>query len=322
MPEENGRTFEVVCLGEVVADAFRVSEHPLSFSFFPGGASSNVAVALARLGVRSVVLGKVGQDPFGKFLRDTLKAEGVEPSLSVSKGERTSLTFVFGEKEPCYLRYASSDLSLSPQDVDWALFEGTRVVHLVSLDFVDAPIRRVLGAVLRLSQERDIFVFLDFNHRPAFWKDPDQARKAIWEKLPEVDFLKLNFEEFLFLSGEKELERGAKTLLSQGVSNLAVTLGEEGVFFANSLGQGRVPAFPVAVADVVGCGDAFCAGVLARVLEEGIQKGFLIPLSLFREAVVFGSACGALTAQKQGAYPAFPKLEEAQEFLRNKPLPF
>lgn len=322
MPEKKGRAFEVVCLGEVVVDAFRVSVRPLSFSFFPGGASVNVAVALARLGVRSAVLGKVGEDPFGKLLRDTLQAEGVKPSLRVSKGERTSLTFVFGEREPCYLRYASSDLSLSLQDVDWTLFEGARVVHLVSLDFVDAPIRGVSRAVLRLSQEQGIFVFLDCNHRPVFWKDPDQARRTIREKLPEVDFLKLNFEEFLFLSGEKELERGAQALLAWGVGNLAVTLGEQGVFFANSSGQGRVPAFPVAVRDVVGCGDAFCAGVLARVLEEGIEKGFLLPLSLFREAVVFGSACGALTAQKQGAYPAFPRLEEAQEFLRNRPLPF
>jgi fructokinase len=194
MQNTAGRGFDVVCFGEVVVDAFRVKESPLAFSFFPGGASVNVAVALARLGVRSAVMGKVGEDPFGKFLRDTLQAESVGQILSVSKMKRTSLTFVFGEKNPHYVRYSSSDLDLSPQDVDWAVFESLRAVHLVSLDFVAAPIREVSRAVLQRSREQGIFVFLDFNHRPAFWSGPDEARRAVRTLLPEVDFLKLNYE--------------------------------------------------------------------------------------------------------------------------------
>ncbi|WP_369017750.1 carbohydrate kinase [Thermatribacter velox] len=312
-------SFDVVSLGEVVVDAFQIRESPLSFSFFPGGASVNVAVALARLGVASAVMGKVGADPFGEFLRDALRAEGVEEKLCFSSRERTSLTFVFGKQDPYYLRYSRSDLDLSPQDVDWTLFQYARVVHLVSLDFVAAPIREVSEAVLRHSREQDIFVFFDFNHRPAFWEGPDEARKVVWALLPEVDFLKLNYEEFLLLSGKQELEPGAEVLLAQGVRNLAVTLGEGGVFFASALTQGKLPSFSVLVADVVGCGDAFCAGVLRVLLKESMRKGLAIPPSLFREAVLFGAACGALTASRRGAFPAFPRLGEVEKFLRESP---
>jgi fructokinase len=319
MRDKHCGSFDVVCFGEVVVDAFRMQENPLTFLFFPGGASVNVAVALARLGVRSAVIGKVGADLFGEFLRDALETEGVGLNLCFSKKQRTALTFVFGDEKPHYLRYSRSDLELSLQDVNWTLFDGVRAVHLVSLDFVAASIREVSRAVLQRAREQNIFVFLDFNHRPMFWDEPDEAARAVWELLPDVDFLKLNFEEFLLLSKEEELGRGVEVLLAQGVRNLAVTLGEGGVFFANALVQGKIPSFSVLLGDVVGCGDAFCAGVLFELLKEGVCRGAVIPPRLLREAVLFGAACGALTASKRGAFSAFPRLEEVEKFLRENP---
>jgi fructokinase len=85
------------------------------------------------------------------------------------------------------------------------------------------------------------------------------------------------------------------------------------------LTQGKLSSFSMSVADVVGCGDAFCAGVLFVLLKEGMRKGLAIPPSLFKEAVFFGAACGALTASKRGAFSAFPRLEEVEKFLRENP---
>ncbi|MGC8778806.1 MAG: carbohydrate kinase family protein, partial [Candidatus Caldatribacteriaceae bacterium] len=156
---------------------------------------------------------------------------------------------------------------------------------------------------------------------PRLWKDSNEAQKLILRAVEMADFLKLTAGELRFLTGCQDLEEGVKALLSLGVKNCVVTLGEKGAFFVNPLGGGFVPAFSVSAIDPVGCGDAFCAGILRGVVLQKFQKGNLIPVGKLGEMVVFASACGALTAQAWGGVSSFPSLTEVEKLLQES-LPF
>ncbi|NSW77157.1 MAG: carbohydrate kinase [Candidatus Atribacteria bacterium] len=320
---------EVVCCGETVVDLFARQDHlaffPDAFVPSPGGAAVNVAVALTRLGVQSALLGKIGGDIFGRFLNDALSRENVDlRGLRISQGKPTSLTFVFRKEplflEPLFIRYGTTDMSLQKEEVSWEVLQETRVVHCVSLCLVREPLRSATWEILDFCRERKVFLSFDVNHRPLLWKNPDEAKDLIMRVAEMSDFLKLTREELQFLTGCHNLEEGVVILLQRGVTNCVVTLGQEGAFFANSLGTGFIPAFSVLAVDPTGCGDAFCAGILKEVLSRKVTKGDPISPKEFYGMGVFASACGALTAQKWGSSASFPTLTEVEQFLREKML--
>lgn len=318
---------EVVCCGEIVVDLFarqgNFASFPDAFVPSPGGAAVNVAVALARLGVRSALLGKIGGDIFGRFLNDALSRENVDlRGLRISQSKPTSLTFVFRKepffREPLFVRYGTTDMSLQKEEVSWEILQEARVVHCVSLCLVREPLRSATWEILDFCRERKIFISFDVNHRPLLWKNPDEAKDLIMRAAEMSDFLKLTREELQFLTGCHNLEEGVGTLLRSGVTNCVVTLGQDGAFFANSLGTGFIPAFPVSTVDPTGCGDAFCAGILKEVLSREIAKNDCIPPEELYGMGVFASACGALAAQKWGSSVSFPTLTEVEQFLQEK----
>lgn len=315
---------DVVCLGEVVVDLVargEKEEHfPGSFSPVPGGAAVNVAIALKRLGVQSALMGKVGKDVFGRFLVNALAGEQVNlEGLALGEKDPTALTFVFRRdwrsREPFFVRYGAADMNFQRDDVCWSLLSRTKVLHFVSLCLVQEPLRRVTWEILEFCVRRGIFLSFDVNHRPGLWQNSDEARELILQAVQGVDFLKLTLEELYFLTGKRDPQEGAAVLLSRGAKNCVITLGENGAFFASSLGQGLVPAFPVDAVDPVGCGDAFCAGFLKEMLSEETQSGNTLLPERFHRMVRFASACGALAARAWGAAPGFPTLDEVEQFF-------
>ena len=315
---------EVVCLGEVVVDLVAGGSEvifPTSFFPTPGGAAVNVAVALRRLGVRSALLGRVGEDAFGRFLREVLVQEGVDLRGLVSDGkESTALTFVLRKdpvsREPVFVRYGTADMGLRREEVCWEVLQEAQVLHLVSLCLVEEPLRDATREILDFCSQREILVSFDVNHRPRLWKDAHESRNFILQVIEKADFLKLTREELSFLTGYRDLREGVRLLLERGAGNCVVTLGKEGAFFANRCGEGFVPAFPVITVDPVGCGDAFCAGFLKKALSWRVEKGDTFSPEQFREMVVFASACGAFAARGWGATPSLPTLTEVENFLR------
>lgn len=321
---------EVVCLGEALIDMVAQQKgvsvaEAKSFAPAPGGAPANVAVGLAKLGNRSAFLGKVGADPFGYLLRDTLIAHGVDTGgMRFEERARTALAFVSVNKEgvPDFIFYRnpSADMLYEPGDVDTHRIRRAKVFHFGSISLLDEPVRSATLFALQIARESHALISYDPNMRPALWRDPDEGRRRMEEGLRQSDIVKMNEEELYFLTGISKVDVGTRYLFER-FSNLrliAVTRGEKGCFYATPSHSGSVDGITVEVVETVGCGDAFVAAMLSQLLKRAAGRDAMAELSeadLYR-TFLYANAAGAITATRAGAIPALPTDAEVAELLR------
>ena len=317
---------DIVTLGEMLIDMFpgQLGLNLIKVPAFhpkPGGAPANVAVAAARLGKKSAFIGKVGDDAFGQFLVDTLAEEGVETrGMRLDQTARTTMAFIAMPDEHTaeflFYRNPGADMLLRSDELDQALLRQTRAFHFGSISLIDEPSRSATIEATRIARDADALISFDVNYRPSLWPTADDPAAVIKEMLPEVDLVKVNENELDFLTGSKALNSGSRTLLDCGPALCVVTLGADGSYFNTAAGDGRIPPFPVKTVDSVGCGDAFTAGLLSRLVSTAKWREQLIPVRL-SEILRYANAVGALTAQKQGVIPALPTAYEVEIFLQS-----
>jgi fructokinase len=317
----------IVTLGEILVDMFpselgkKLAEVP-AFHPKPGGAPANVAVAAARLGTASAFIGKVGTDAFGDLLVRTLEDQGVDTrGMRRDPQARTTLAFIAmpdeNHAEFVFYRNPGADLRLRPDELDEALLENARAFHFGSLSLVDDPARSATMAALRLAKAAGALVSFDVNFRPSLWETRQQALTEIEKMLPEAHLLKVNEVELKLLTGCDNPADGAPQLLARGPELVVVTLGTRGSYFCCQQAQGQVPAFQVKTVDSTGCGDAFIASLLTRLVSSPGGWRSRLTGPVLREDFRFANATGALTAQTQGVIPALPTREQVEAFLRD-----
>jgi fructokinase len=289
----------------------------------PGGAPANVAVAAARLGARSAFLGKVGEDAFGHKLIAVLRAEGVEVrGLRIDPEARTTLAFI-AMPDPhhaqfVFYRNPGADTRIGPDELDRELLSQARAFHFGSLSLTHEPARSATIEAVRIAKERGTLISFDVNYRPSLWNSPEEAVERIASAVPLADVLKVNETELELLSGTCELAAGAQALLLWGPTLCVVTLGAEGSYFAVAGSGERVPGFQVDTMDATGCGDAFVAGLLTQLTQDGHWRAKLVPGTL-RSLLRYANAVGALTAQTLGVIPALPSAQRVAAFLTEHP---
>lgn len=315
---------DVVCLGELLVDMFPAEQgrrlgQVSAFQPKPGGAPANVAVSLARLGVSSAFIGKVGDDAFGHHLVEVLAQEGVTiEGIRFDKNTRTTLAFIAmpdaDHAEFLFYRNPGADTRLSIGDLDHQMLADGKIFHFGSLSLVEDPIRSAVYRALEIVRGAGGMVSLDVNYRPTLWDSPSAAYKEVMAILPAVDLLKVNEDELFLLSGSSDIKSGTKTLLNSGPEVVIVTLGANGSTFRTGDGADFLAAFQVKTVDATGCGDAFIAGVLAQIIGADDWRTQLSKANM-QAALRFANAVGALTAQKLGVIPALPTLAEVQNFL-------
>jgi fructokinase len=318
----------ITCLGELLVDMFpaeigRKHTEVSAFRPVPGGAPANVAVAAARLGARSAFIGKVGEDVFGHWLADVLAREGVETAgMRFDPDARTTMNIMAQPDahsyECLFYRNPGADTRLRADELDRDLLAATRAFHFGSLSLTDEPARSATLAAVRLARARagGALISYDVNYRPTLWRSPTEAVAQAAAMLPHVDLLKVNETELGLLAGSEDLDAGSRTLLARGPKLVVVTLGPEGSFFRVAAAGAHVPAFAVNTVDATGCGDAFIAALLWRLVEGGDWRGRLTPAYL-RDSLRYANAVGALTATKQGVIPSLPTAEEVARFLND-----
>lgn len=309
----------VISLGEALIDFIPLDEENMTYQKSPGGAPANVAVALAKLGAKSSFLGKVGNDVLGEFMRDTLKAHGVNVTHMSSTDEiRTGVVFVTldktGERNFSFYIDPSADRFLSKDELDPSLFTENRVLHFGSISMISEPSHSATKEAVRLAKENGMIVSYDPNLRLGLWPTEEQARETILSMLAEADVVKISEEELEFLTGEKELDAGITKLESYHLPVLLVTCGHLGSYIHTKGQTVHVPAMKVQTVDTTGAGDAFVSGILYQLNEE---NGSVAELSLdrWKEIVRFASVSGALAASTRGAMTALPTLEEVKKQL-------
>jgi fructokinase len=317
---------DIICLGELLVDMFpsetgkRLSEVP-AFIPKPGGGPANAAVAAARLGASCAFIGKVGQDSFGEWLIDTLSNEGVNvDGARFDEEARTTMAFIakpdVNTAEFVFYRNPGADIRLTPAELDRDLLSATRCLHFGSLSLTHEPARSATREAIETIRGSDALISYDVNYRPSLWESATEAISQAQAMLPLVDLVKVNDDELHLLTGSRDLETAPRMILDRGPSICIVTMGPEGSHFCTSKASGTVSPFTVQTVDATGCGDAFIAGLLSRLVREGNWREKVDSDSMM-SALRYANAVGALTATKLGVFPALPTASQVDEFLKD-----
>lgn len=314
---------KIVTMGEILIDLTQtgVTEQGIPrFAANPGGAPANAAVAAARLGAKAGFIGCVGKDAFGAFLRKTLENAGVDTTgLRETEAAPTTLAVVSvdgrGERSFQFYRKPGADVCLDRAMVDTALLEEAGVFHFGSVSLTAQPSRGATLWAAGYAREQGALITYDPNYRAGLWPDEKTAVAVMQAPLPLVDVLKISDEETRLLSPYAQPEAAAAWLEDWGIPLVLVTLGEKGVLYRFRGKTGRVPGFPVRVADTNGAGDTFFGAVLSRLAEENLEtleEGALV------EMLRMANCAAAITTSRPGAIPAMPTRQEVMERLEKE----
>ncbi len=321
---------EICCLGELLIDFVATTAGQSlvdtnSFHKCAGGAPANVAVAAARLGAQSALVAKVGADPFGDFLIQTLRDEGITTASIVRDAKcRTTLAFVSifedGERDFIFFRNPGADTQLSVDDLPRDLISTAKVLHFGSLSLTQEPAREATLTAVQLARNAQVIISMDPNLRPILWPNPEQAKLEVLSVIPHVDLLKVSADEATFFSGLSDLEEAADYLRSLGPKLVLVTRGKDGASYHTDKFTGAVPSFPIAATDTTGAGDSFIAGWQTHWLKHAPTSSGLEDLdkAAIEAACYYAHAVAALTVQKPGAIPALPSSPEVDVFLEKQ----
>lgn len=314
---------DVVCLGELLVDFVpSVSGQPItsarSVSLAPGGAPANVAVAARRLGLRSGFVGKVGDDPFGRMLRQVLANQKVDLSLFfLTRDFQTRLAFVTNDRDERqrFLFYGnpSADSQFKEEDVRAGYLRDTEVLHFGSISLIQEPCRSATLKAVRVARQFGKIVTFDPNLRPALWPNLKHAKREILQAIKFCQVLKMSESEWEFVFPGYEIQTALPLLRKQGVRLLAVTRGEGGAALTNLTEIIELPGLPVKVVDTTGAGDGFMAGLIHGVLRHG---GASLSKEQLKEVGELATAVGSLTCTRAGAIPAFPTLRKVRRAIQ------
>ena len=291
-----------------------------------GGAPANVAAALAAQGVRAGFVGKVGDDPLGRYALERLAATGVDVSGTL-RDPAYSTTLAFASVDPesgglaySFARRPGADLMLRADELDLGAIRRALVLHVGSLSLVADPARTATLRAIDEARRAGCLVSFDPNMRPHAWESPDDMLAAVELVLGPTDLLKVSRAEMELLTGTSDAAVGARMLLERGPRLVAVTLDEQGAHLATRGGQASSPAYPVTqVADTAGAGDAFWGAALAWLLREGGVRtardldgmGSDGLLACARRAC----AAASLSVERRGALGSAPTAEQTARRL-------
>lgn len=331
---ERGRSgamnIDLISLGEMLIDftPVGVSEqgNPI-FERNPGGGPANLACAAAKLGAGVSLLTKVGDDVFGRALRDTLLHNGVDASHMVFSQEHpTSLAFVHldekGDRSFSFYRKGGADTTLRAEEIPESALKEGRYFFLSSVMMSEGTSRETSFILLDRAKALGKTIVFDPNLRLNLWDSPEEARSCILNALAKADLVKLSEEELGFLEEDRQgreldVERSAASLMERfpSIQLLLATLGPKGCYARTREYAFFDQGFPgVKTVDTTAAGDSFTGGFLSRLAASSKPAAEFTQKEM-EQAVRFANAVGSLTTTKKGSISALPSLEEVQGLL-------
>ena len=314
-------------LGEMLIDFTPAGKTAAGIPMFeqnPGGAPANVAVQAARLGVSAGFIGKVGNDMFGTFLKQTLENNGVDTAnMLLSDDTATSLAFVqlseSGDRDFSFYRNPGADTQIRFEEVRKADLDNAKVLCFGSLLLTAEPGRTAVPQIVRYAREHGVITAYDPNWRQPLWPDTEAGIEAMKSLLPLADVVKAADEELEMLTGCASIEDGAKALFELGVQVVVVTRGAKGCVVCTKAGTLALPTYDTKVVDTTGSGDSFFGAFLTKLMESGKPVAELT-MDELRAAAEYGNASGSMCATKKGAIPALPDCAAIENCMATVPL--
>jgi len=326
----------LICLGRLAVDLYSQQvgarlEDSSSFAKYLGGSSGNIAFGTARLGLKSSMLTRVGDDHMGRFLIETLQAEGCDTSRIAIDPKRLTGLVLLGLKDRetfplIFYRENCADMAVSLEDFDENYIASARALLITGTHLSTQHVLETSLAALRMARANQVKTVMDIDYRPVLWRLTGQAdgenRYVPSEKvsthlqnvLPLFDLVVGTEEEFMIAGGSQDILAALRKVRSVTQATLVLKRGADGcnVFeeaIPDSL-PSPFPTFKVSVFNVLGAGDAFMSGLL---------KGWLDGRS-WEESCRLANACGALVVSRHGCAPAMPTLAELDYFFNEADL--
>lgn len=239
-----------------------------------GGAESNVAIGLARLGHEVSWFSRLGSDEFGLYVRNFIRGEGVDTSRVIFDDLYPTAVF-FKERQTShesnvyYYRSNSAARHIGPEDIDEQWIASAKYLHLTGITpALSKSCEAAVHHAIDIAQRNGVTVVFDPNLRLKLWTQ-QEAKKALQSLARRADIVLPGFDEGQLLTNETTPETIADHLLEWGVKGVSIKLGEKGAYFATRETHGYVPSHPIErVVDPIGAGDAFAAGFLSGRLRN------------------------------------------------------
>jgi len=307
---------DVLAIGRVGVDIYPLQdgvglEDVSTFGKYLGGSATNVAIAAAKHGLRSAIITRTGDDPFGRFVHRELVRLGVDDRyVSSVEGLNTPVTFceIFPPDDfPLYFyrEPVAPDLVINGDELDLDAIRSARVYWSTVTGLSREP-SRAAHHVAWEARGRAPLTILDLDYRPMFWSDPSTASREVAAALPHVTVAVGNREECEIAVGESDPQRAADALLDRGVELAIVKQGPRGVLAKTATDSIEVPTHFVEVVNGLGAGDSFGGALCFGLLQEW-------PLETILR---FANVAGAIVAGRRECSTAMPTTEEVNEVLK------
>ncbi|UOQ48393.1 sugar kinase [Gracilibacillus caseinilyticus] len=309
---------DVITVGESMV-LFTPATSPMmryaeTFSKDVGGAESNVAIGLARLGHNVGWISRLGNDEFGTFILNSIRGEGVDVS-QVKRDDEHPTGLYFKEIRHAkdvrvqYYRKGSAASQITMDDIDETYWNEAKYLHLTGITpALSDTAYETMVSLMKRASTCNINIVFDPNLRRKLWPD-EKARAVLKELIGYSDFVLPGMEEAIFLFGEENPERAAELFLEAGCDQVVIKLGEKGAYYKSKNKSGFIPPHQVKeVIDPVGAGDGFAAGFISGLLDG-------LPTD---QAVKRANAVGAIQTQMIGDYQGLPDREELEQFMSRK----
>ncbi|MBU3055971.1 bifunctional 5-dehydro-2-deoxygluconokinase/5-dehydro-2-deoxyphosphogluconate aldolase [Pseudomonas indica] len=331
----SGRQLDVICLGRLGVDLYAQQvgarlEDVSSFAKYLGGSSANIAFGTARLGLKSAMLTRVGDDHMGRFLVESLQREGCDIRAIKVDPQRLTALVLLGIKDRetfplVFYRENCADMALCEEDIDEGYIASSKALLITGTHFSTESVFKASSRALDYAEKHDVRRVLDIDYRPVLWGLTGKAEGEnrfvasaevsahLQRILPRFDLIVGTEEEFLIAGGCEDLIGALRKVRELSAATLVVKLGALGC----TVIRGAIPAslddaevhrgIRVEVLNVLGAGDAFLSGFLRGWLTGADD----------RRSCQLANACGGLVVSRHACAPAMPTLAELDYFLNS-----
>ncbi|RPE67125.1 5-dehydro-2-deoxygluconokinase [Pacificibacter maritimus] len=329
---------DVITLGRSGVDLYGAQiggrlEDMGSFEKYIGGSPTNIACGTSRLGLKTALISRVGDEHMGRFILEQLAREGVCTDGVVTDPDRLTALVILGIRDEdqfplIFYREDCADMALCEDDIDPDFIKRTRALVVTGTHLSNPRTAAAAIKALKIARENGIRTALDIDYRPNLWgvagHGDGESRfvesQAVTDKLLATlhyfDLIVGTEEEFHIAGGSTDTLEALRMVRSKSPATLVCKRGAEGASafegdIPASLDDGQTgPGFPIEVFNVLGAGDGFFSGLLKGWMEADSLDDVSWPTAL-----KYANACGAFAVSRHGCTPAYPSVEELEFFL-------
>lgn len=318
------KNIDVVALGELLIDftssGLSSQNNPL-FEANPGGAPCNLLAMLAKFNHSTAFFGKVGNDGFGRMLKNKAESVGVNMNyLKFDDDIHTTLAFVDtlenGDREFSFYRKPGADIMLREDEIDEDVIASSKIFHYGTLSLTDEPSRSATLRAIEYAKKHSVLKSFDPNIRIPLWNSLDKAKEQMSYGLKNCDILKISDNEIEFFTGLKDLDKGIDKIISEyKIPLVFATYGRDGSAAYYHGQKIYVKAFiNKDTIETTGAGDTFDGCVLHFILEYGLDN---LSREILEKALTYANAAASIVTTRKGALCVMPEVDEINNFIKN-----